>query len=57
MKKVLVILGVLVGLIVVAVIVLQSAAPPILGLFAETKNLLARGACEPFYKGTVAHPK
>lgn len=36
---------------------LQSAAAPILGLFAETKKLLARGECEPFYTGTVAHPK
>jgi len=35
----------------------QSAAAPILGLFAETKSLLTRGACEPFYTGAVAHPK
>lgn len=36
---------------------LQSAAAPILGLFKETKDLLTRGACDPFYTGTVAHPK
>ncbi len=36
---------------------LQSVAAPVLGLFAETKNLLTGGACVPFYAGTVAHPK
>ncbi len=36
---------------------LQSAAAPILGLFAETKKLLTRGECDPFYTGAVAHPK
>ncbi|MGE5189436.1 MAG: AsmA family protein [Gemmatimonadota bacterium] len=36
---------------------LQSAAAPILGLFAETKKLLTLGECEPFYTGTVAHPE
>ncbi len=35
---------------------LQSVAAPVLGLFAETKNLLTGGACVPFYAGTVAHP-
>ncbi len=36
---------------------LQSAAAPLLGLFAETKKLVTGGACEPFYTGTVPHPK
>ncbi len=36
---------------------LQSAAAPLLGLFAETKKFITRGECEPFYTGTVAHPK
>ncbi len=36
---------------------LQSAAAPLLGLFAETKRFVTRGECVPFYTGTVAHPK
>lgn len=36
---------------------LQSAVAPILGLFAETRKFVTRGECEPFYTGTVAHPK
>ncbi len=36
---------------------LQSAVAPLLGLFAETKRFVTRGECEPFYTGTVAHPK
>ena len=36
---------------------LRSAAAPLLGLFAEAKKFLTRGECDPFYMGTVAHPK
>ncbi len=36
---------------------LQSAVAPLLGLFEETKKLVTRGECQPFYTGTVAHPK
>ena len=36
---------------------LESAAAPILGLFKETKDLLTRGECDPFYTGSVAHPR
>jgi len=37
---------------------LQSVAAPLLGIFElEAKRLLGPSACEPFYTGTVQHPK
>jgi len=36
---------------------LQTVAATILGLFEQTRNLLDRGACTPFYTGSVAQPK
>ena len=37
--------------------VLQSFAEPILGLFEQARELIGRSSCEPFYTGTVQHPK
>lgn len=37
--------------------VLESAAGPLLGLFEQTEKLLARVGCEPFYGGSVEHPR
>jgi len=37
---------------------LQSVAAPLLGIFErEAKRFLGSSACEPFYTGTVQHPK
>jgi AsmA protein len=37
--------------------VLQSFAEPILGAFGRAGKLLGISSCEPFYTGTVQHPK
>lgn len=37
--------------------VLQSFAEPILGFFERARKLIGRSSCEPFYTGTVQHPK
>jgi len=37
--------------------VLQSFAEPILGAFELARELIGRTSCEPFYTGTVQHPK
>jgi len=37
--------------------VLQSFAEPILGVFELARKLIDRRPCEPFYTGTVQHPK
>jgi len=37
--------------------VLPSFAEPILGLFEQARGLIGRTSCEPFYTGTVQHPK
>jgi AsmA protein len=36
---------------------LESAAAPILGLFEEARKMLQRSECEPFYTGSVPHPR
>jgi len=36
---------------------LQSAVAPILGLFEQTRQLLDRSECKPFYTGAVPQPK
>ncbi len=36
---------------------LETVAASILGLFEQTRSLLNRGACTPFYTGSVAQPK
>ena len=36
---------------------LETAIEPILGLFQQTKHLVGRGECKPFYTGTVAQPR
>ena len=37
--------------------VLHSFAEPILGLFERARKLIGPTSCEPFYTGTVQHPK
>ena len=36
---------------------LETAIEPILGLFQQTKQLVGRGECKPFYTGSVAQPR
>jgi len=36
---------------------LQSFAEPILGAFELAREMIGRTSCEPFYTGTVQHPK
>jgi hypothetical protein len=37
--------------------VLESFAEPILGAFGLAMERIGRTSCEPFYTGTVQHPK